>query len=155
MTVEEETISHIRLVQYYLVQSADLLHARALAHDASKLQPPEREGFEEYAHKLKDLTYGSEEYKQALKEMKPFLDHHYQHNDHHPEYYPNGIQGMSLLSLLEMLCDWAAAGKRHASNPGDIVRSIEINQQRFEYSDELKQILLNTVIELEIGKTND
>lgn len=54
-----------------------------------------------------------------------------------------GINGMSLLDLVEMLCDWKAATMRH--NDGDIRRSIEINQKRFGYSDELKAIMLNTL----------
>lgn len=59
---------------------------------------------------------------------------------HKPEL---GISGMSLLDLVEMLCDWKAATLRH--NDGDIRKSIEINQKRFGYSDELKRILLNTL----------
>lgn len=55
----------------------------------------------------------------------------------------SGIQGMSLVDLVEMLCDWKAAGERHENNPG-LEHSIEINQARFGYSDELKKILLNT-----------
>lgn len=58
----------------------------------------------------------------------------------------SGIRGMSLLDLLEMLCDWRAATMRHAD--GDIFKSIEINQKRFGYSDEIKQILLNTLAEM-------
>jgi len=54
-----------------------------------------------------------------------------------------GLCGMSLLDLIEMLMDWWAASKRH--NDGDIRRSIEVNQERFRYSDELKRILLNTL----------
>lgn len=54
-----------------------------------------------------------------------------------------GLRGMSLLDVLEMLCDWKAATARH--DDGDIRKSIEINQRRFCYSDELKQILLNTL----------
>lgn len=53
------------------------------------------------------------------------------------------VRSMSLLDLLEMLCDWKAATMRHAD--GDIRRSVEINQKRFGYSDELKRILLNTL----------
>ena len=78
-----------------------------------------------------------------LAAMKPALDHHYAANSHHPEHYEKGILGMSLLDLIEMLCDWKAATHRHKD--GDIRRSIEINQQRFGYSDSLKQIFLNTV----------
>ena len=32
------------------------------------------------------LTYGSDEYKACLTEMKPALDHHYAANRHHPEH---------------------------------------------------------------------
>lgn len=78
-----------------------------------------------------------------LAEIKPALEHHYANNTHHPEFYPDGIRGMSLLDLVEMLCDWKAATLRHAD--GDIRKSIEINQSRFKYSDELKQVLLNTL----------
>jgi hypothetical protein len=41
-----------------------------------------------------------------------------------------------------MICDWLAAVKRHKD--GDIFRSIEVNQERFGYSDEIKEILKNT-----------
>lgn len=58
-----------------------------------------------------------------------------------------GICGMTLLDLVEMICDWRAATMRHAD--GDIRRSIEINQKRFGYSDELRQIFLNTLSEIE------
>lgn len=57
-----------------------------------------------------------------------------------------GLHGMSLLDLVEMLCDWKAATLRHAD--GDILRSIDILQERFGYSNELRRILLNTVAEL-------
>ena len=75
--------------------------------------------------------------------MKEGLDIHYANNRHHPEHFDNGIQGMNLLDLLEMICDWKAASERHAD--GDVYKSIEINQERFGYSDELKIILKNTV----------
>ena len=63
----------------------------------------------------------------------------------------NMLATMSLLDLLEMICDWKAATARH--NDGDILKSIEINQKRFGYDDNLKKILLNTAKEL--GFLND
>ncbi len=140
---EVATHIHIQVVQAILSRVICDLQNRSLVHDASKVQSPEKEGFEEFTKKLAGSTYGSEEYKGFLAAMKPFLDHHYAANDHHPEHFPDGIRGMSLLSLLEMLCDWKAATLRH--NDGDIRRSIDINQKRFGYSDELKQIFLNTL----------
>jgi hypothetical protein len=137
------TYEHIQVVQQLLNKVIAELLIRQLNHDQSKLKSPEVEVFDEYTAKLKDVTYGSEEYKTSLKGMKPALDHHYANNSHHPEYYANGIKDMSLIGLIEMLCDWKAATLRH--NDGDILKSIEINQKRFGYSDELKQILINTL----------
>jgi hypothetical protein len=53
-----------------------------------------------------------------------------------------GINGMTLIDLIEMICDWIAAGLRHAD--GDIFKSIKINKERFDISDQLTQILINT-----------
>lgn len=142
MTAEAETLKHIRRVSELLGSLAADLIRRAAVHDATKLESPEAEVFEEYTARLKGSTYGSDEYRSFLKGMKPALDHHYAHNPHHPEHYPEGIRGMSLLDLVEMIVDWKAAGERHAD--GSIARSIEINQKRFGYSDELAAIFRNT-----------
>jgi hypothetical protein len=142
-----DTYAHIQLVQRFMGRAiADLLR-RQQEHDQSKLISPEKEAYDVITPRLRGLTYGSEEYRAGLREMKPAIDHHYATNDHHPEHTPAGIEGMSLLSLLEMLCDWLAATRRH--DDGDIRKSIEINQQRFGYSDELKQVLLNTLPAIE------
>jgi hypothetical protein len=142
-----DTLKHIGTVRNFIQSIRDELQERAVHHDASKLEDPELEIFNIYIPKLKNRTYGSDEYKQYLKEMNVALDHHYANNRHHPEHYPNGIRDMSLVDLVEMLCDWLAATKRH--DDGDIRRSIELNQERFGYSDELKQILYNTLEFLE------
>lgn len=144
-----DTLKHISLVQDFVEKVARNLLNRSTVHDQSKLKSPEKEVFDEFTPKLSGSTYGSDEYKSYLAGMKPALDHHYAANSHHPEHFPSGIQGMSLLDLIEMLCDWKAATLRH--NDGDIIRSIDINQKRFGYSDELRQILLNTVAELGIA----
>ena len=123
------------------------LRYRSAMHDRSKFEEPELSMYDQFTPKLAELTYGSDEYKACLAAMGPALAHHYAHNTHHPEHYADGIRGMSLLDLVEMLADWKAAGARHADG-GDIVRSITINQSRFGYSSELAEILLNTVREL-------
>jgi hypothetical protein len=118
---------------------------RSRGHDASKLAEPELSVFDEYTWKLRDMTYNSPEYKAALAGMGPALQHHYEQNSHHPEHYPNGINGMTLVDLVELLCDWKAATLRHPD--GDIEKSIELNNKRFGISDQLAEILLNTVRE--------
>lgn len=139
-----DTLKHIKRVNELMVKLSTLLLQRAVVHDASKLQEPEKSYFDKATQKLNGLTYGSEEYRAALRELKPALDHHYQHNSHHPEHYAEGINGFDLLDLVEMLVDWKAASERHAD--GDIIRSIIINQERFGYDDILKRILINTVV---------
>lgn len=143
----EETKEHITKVMELLNIICLNLIGRAISHDKSKLEEPELDTFVVYTSKLKNCTYGSKEYKQYLKEMQPALEYHYKYNRHHPEHFVKGCQEMTLIDLLEMLCDWKAATLRHKD--GDIYRSIEQNQKRFNYSDELKDIFKNTINYLE------
>ena len=140
--VIRSTAAHIRRVGELLVeQSADLAR-RAVVHDASKWSQQEWPAFEESTPKLAGLTYGSNEYKAALASIKPAIEHHYAKNGHHPEHYPDGINSMTLADLLEMLCDWKAAGERH--DDGSIIKSLEHNRERFGISEQLQKILTNT-----------
>lgn len=187
----KDTQEHIENVRSYLQDIIENLWARQIDHDASKLQSPEKEMFDEFTPKLKALTYGSNEYKACLKDMGQALKHHYEANSHHPEHYKmwqcpvcesvfpekdapeavvfkgirlcpkccvngtimecaleptSGVYGMSLFDIVEMLADWKAAGQRHAD--GDLRKSLEINKARFEISDQLFEILINTAREL-------
>jgi hypothetical protein len=139
----KDTSIHIHLVSEALLSAAEEFAHRSQLHDASKLESPEKELFDEYTPKLAGCTYGSEEYKQFLSELKPALDHHYSKNSHHPEHYSNGIRGMNLFDLVEMFFDWWAATRRH--NDGNILKSIEINEKRFSIPPELSDIFRNTV----------
>ena len=138
-----ETYQHIHLVSELLSEVIEDLLSRVIHHDYSKLHEPELSVFNEYTDRLKASTYGSPEYEEFRRLMKPALDHHYANNRHHPEYYPKGVLDMTLIDVIEMLADWKAASMRHDN--GNILTSIEHNQKRFGYGDELKQILLNTV----------
>jgi len=138
----QDTLDHIAKVQWRLRQIRDDLSLRGDAHDQSKLQSPEKEVFDAVTPKLKGLTYGSDEYKAALVEMGAALTHHYANNSHHPEHFKNGINGMTLLDVIEMLCDWKAATERVAG--GDFAKSLEINRTRFAISDQLASIFENT-----------
>lgn len=193
-----DTLKHIENVQDKIGQVIAMLCDRSKKHDASKLESPEKETFDEYTPKLKDSTYGSSEYQSYLDNMSVALNHHYDNNRHHPEHFrlqcpkckkqfpenkcqclqfhngssyfekflcpdctteemsfspedemindkyskDHGINGMNLIDLIEMICDWKAASERHAD--GDIFKSIEINSKRFNITPQLKQILLNT-----------
>ena len=142
----QATEEHKKSVIHFMSVAIQNLAARATEHDRSKLVSPEKDIFDEFTPKLKDSTYGSDEYKGYLVSMGEALKHHYENNSHHPEHYVNGIDGMSLLDLIEMFCDWQAATLRHAD--GDIEKSIEINRERFGMTDQLHSIFMNTLREL-------
>lgn len=139
----QKTLEHKTRVGDLLGEVNKELFSRAIHHDDSKFSNEELPLFDKYTSQLANLTYGSEEYKDCLKQLGPALEHHYQNNSHHPEYHNNDLSFMTLLDIIEMLADWKAATERHHN--GNIMRSIEINQDRWGYSDELKNILVRTV----------
>ena len=142
----QDTLDHIGKVQARIHECTNNLIVRAERHDKSKLVEPEKSGFDVMTLKLRDLVYGSDEYRAALEEGKPTIDHHYQVNTHHPEHYENGIAGMSLLDIIEMLSDWKGASER--TKQGSIAASLVHNKTRFGIDDQLAAILENTVREL-------
>lgn len=154
MDSTKETKKHIKTVIKYCKNFTKQLITRVMNHDKSKLGDIEKPLFDEYTSKLKNSTYGSEEYKNFLEQLKPALNHHYKNNSHHPEYYSNGIQGMDLFDLVEMFFDWKAASERHDN--GNLLKSIDINKKRFNMSDDLVCIFKNTENRMkEMEKMND
>ena len=142
-----DTNLHIDRVRFLLGSCAIFLLERGASHDASKLEEPEKAIFDAVGNRLAVITYAGEDYKQSLAELKVALDHHYGHNAHHPEHYPNGVDGMSLFDLIEMLMDWKAAGERHAGGM-NVLRSIEISSDRFSVDEQLRKVLMNTAREM-------
>lgn len=143
-----DTIAHINRVQDLLNLAAEKLQHRGRVHDASKLEEPEKSAFDRLkALSLSGMAYGSEEYRACLRAEKPAIQHHYKHNSHHPEFYENGVEGMSLFDVLEMLLDWKAATER-MKDGGDIRASLVHNTERFKLSPQLASILKNTIEEM-------
>lgn len=138
-----DTMEHKKKVSDKIYKIIKELQYRAEYHDDSKLQSPEKEIFDEFTGKLQNSTYGSDEYKENLKNMKSAIEHHYAVNQHHPEHNINGIDGMSLIDIIEMFCDWVAATERHIDD--DIKKSLSINKDRFNMSDQLYNIFSNTI----------
>ena len=52
--------------------------------------------------KLRELTFGSDEYKVALVGMGEGVKRHYAANRHYPEHYENGVNDMTLADIVEM-----------------------------------------------------
>lgn len=137
-----ETQRHIENVRKYIRFITDKLTQRGVDHDASKMISPEVELFAQHTKQLALTAYDSEEYKQHLDALKPALDHHYSKNAHHPEHFPDGVNDMSLIDIVEMLCDWKASSLRTSN--GNLLKDINQNIERFNIDPQLKQILINT-----------
>ena len=139
-----DTLLHIKRVNELLGIAATELIRRGNVHDNSKLEDPEKSEFDRLTPRLKSLVFGSKEYQDSLDELKVALDHHYANNSHHPQHYQNGVDGFDLFDLIEMFLDWKAATERMDS--GDIYKSIEINKERFNISDQICNIFMNTAL---------
>jgi len=130
---------HRYLVTEFMGEYIVNLTLRSAQHDLSKKYDPERKFFS-----TEQVPYWSEEYKENLKGEA--LQHHYSANDHHPQHNKNGIDGMSLPAIIEMLCDWLAASTYH--NDGHFEQALEISFERFGVGEQLQNIIINTLREL-------
>jgi hypothetical protein len=131
---------------YYLCENSQIakqLIWRGITHDLSKYGWTETKHFMRALKHRGRTNYGTLEYNEYLKILKPALDHHYQKNSHHPQHYDGTTDLMSHVDQIEMLCDWLASVKRNDN--GNIFNSIEINQKRFNYTDERKNMYLTIV----------
>jgi hypothetical protein len=138
--------------QQHIYEVRELLHRVALAliergrwHDSSKFTLPEKTAYDRVTPKLKGVAYGSDEYTKVVAELGDALKHHYANNSHHPEHYPDGIAGMDLLDVVEMVCDWVVAGRRNEDQEVNMMANIV----RFRIQPQLVSILTRTVRDLE------
>lgn len=139
----EATIEHITDVRDNLDAIARRLLERGRTHDASKLEQPEKGYLDALESGKRALPYPSPEYDE-LKEttLKPFLEHHYAKNSHHPEHYARGVNGMDLVDVIEMLCDWKSASQRQEG--GSMSNSLETCIRKYHITPQLADILWNT-----------
>ena len=137
-----DTLIHSQRVGELLVALVKEVLDRSTCHDRSKTLPPEVEVFDEYTPRLAGMEYGTDEYRECLIGMGDGLAHHYASNRHHPEHFADGVAGMTLVDVAEMLADWKAATER--VKDGDLGKSLEIQRKRFGMSDDLVTILRNT-----------
>jgi hypothetical protein len=143
LTAEVATLKHIARVKELLDHAANDLRRRGTVHDLSKFSPEEMgplQAIQDLINKEGHAPYGSEEYKRRTDFLKPMLDHHYANNSHHPEHYPNGVDGMCLFDIMEMFFDWKAASERGQESSMGISHSVK----RFNISPQLESILRNT-----------
>jgi hypothetical protein len=137
-----DILTHIHQVRDRLEVFATELLRRGSVHDASKFSDAEKPAFDLVTPLLRGVTYGSPEYQALEDRVRPALEHHYQHNSHHPEFYGNqGIAGMDLFDVVEMVCDWIASV---AGRPGGDL-NLTYNLENFGIDSQLASILANTL----------
>lgn len=139
------SVEHARKVAAYLTEVSEALVERGRVHDLSKTEEPELSMFAVWGPRLAQLEYGTKEYGEALEKMGEALQHHYQENRHHPDAHERGVDGMTLVDLVEMVCDWRAACQR--TKDGDFFVSLAHNAKRFNLSPQLVNIFSNTARE--------
>lgn len=129
---EAQTIAtilrHTMLVGLYLWKLVGKLWQRGVAHDASKLSEDEFSGFVQINKIARTCEYGSPEYKASLAEVNA-VPLHYSRNSHHPEHFRDGVDGMSLVDIVEMVADWKAAAETYGQT--SLEKSLEIQANRF------------------------
>lgn len=138
-----ETHKHIARVRELLSAFAIEMIERGNRHDASKFLPVEIEPLERMQEVIErdgPAPFGSEEYTRRTAMLGPMIEHHRANNSHHPEYYPNGIDGMDLFDLVEMFFDWKAASERGKESAMGLAFACE----KYNVSPQLESIFRNT-----------
>lgn len=132
-----ETLEHNITVQKNLGKLSSSLEARSTTHDASKLSLDEFEGFVGVKLIARKFPYGSKQYEESLKDNKA-IELHFSRNPHHPEHYPNGMADMSLLDIIEMVCDWKATNEVRLRKQATEISwedSLGVQRKRFDLTD--------------------
>ena len=140
---EEYIKGHISRVRRHINTFIQLLIRRAEKHDKSKLEEPELSWWKEM-DKEPRYPYGSEEYKQKIKRWNKVFKHHYQYNRHHPEHYEYGVCEMTLIDIVEMMCDWL--GYKDTTTVTEALKVCDEQMARYNISEELRQIIFNTLL---------
>lgn len=137
------TYKHIARVRELLGKFATEIIRRGDVHDASKFLPVEMEPLERMQAVVDaegPAPFGSAEYKRRTDMLGPMIEHHRANNSHHPEFYPNGIDGMDLFDLVEMFFDWKAASER-GEEPA---MNLSFACEKYRVSPQLTSIFGNT-----------
>ncbi|MCQ9208915.1 MAG: DUF5662 family protein [Omnitrophica bacterium] len=141
-----DTILHISEVRENLEIMTGELTRRGLTHDRTKLQAFEFDAFVSTRDKFKKANYGSKEYQECVDATKPAIDHHYKHNSHHTGFHADGINGMTLIDIMEMVADWRAAARR--SPDKTLFDTLDYCFKKYKIEKQLRAIIMNTLVRL-------
>ena len=136
-------LDHKKKVKDRMLFLAKEIIKRAEEHDDSKLKPPEINWLIEMDKEPK-VEYGTPEYFEKIKRWDKFFKHHYKNNSHHPAHYnEQGVYGMTIVDLVEMMCDVISYIKElHVYQASKIIKE---QKERFDIDEGIAQILINTL----------
>lgn len=122
-----------------------LLLTQINTHDDSKLEEPEISLFSKNIEDFSNTNeYLSQDYNKLLQDINDAKEQHYVNNRHHPEHFENGVDNMTLIDVIDMLLDWLCSNVIYKNNIEEIEKMIRKQQKRFNLSDQLTKILINT-----------
>ena len=135
-------LNHKKKVKDRMLFLAKEIIKRAEEHDNSKLKAPEINWLIEMDKEPK-VEYGTPEYFEKMKRWDKFFKHHYKNNSHHPDHYVQGVYGMTIVDLVEMMCDVVSyIEELHVCQTSKIIKE---QKERFDIDEGIAQILINTL----------
>ncbi len=122
---------------------------RGLEHDDSKLKEPELGIFSSNIRIFNEMVNYHYIKENDNNELELSIEHgkqlHYDSNSHHPEHYGElGINGMDLVDIIEMVCDWLGSHERY-KNIEEVEKMLSIQYKRFGIDEQLGHIISNSV----------
>lgn len=141
-----DVAQHRLWVAHALLTVITILTERAVTHDLSKYEDAERAIYAATLPALQRAVYGTPDYREAVATLGPALTHHYAVNRHHPEHHAHGVDDMTLIDVIEMVCDWVAAAKRTNET---VASRLDALADRFAVTPQMQHLIANTLVLLE------
>ena len=141
MNLKGKTDKHLLIIRSLLMQVVQEFITRANEHDIQKEVVDYN--FVDLTDKLKTLEYGSVEYNNCLDAMQHELENHNKTNNHHIEYFENGVNDMNMFDIFEYFIDMQA--NLLYSKDCTLEKSLEIQKDIHGFDSQLYSILKNTI----------
>jgi len=137
----QDTVIHRDCVTTGINHAIVELKQRAEDHDLTKFEDEEAEGYYKAIPYLRQHETLPADIQCAFDRA---WDHHKTKNDHHPEFYADGLLGMDFIVLIELASDWCAAMLRE-NNPQSIESNVKTFASRYHYPEYFATLLINTM----------
>lgn len=109
-------------------------------HDQSKYSKEEFDAYRRYYFSIND-----EEKEGAKQDYESSLQHHYDYNPHHWNYWLHDVDAMPYEYVVEMVCDWQAMGYKFKNTAHEYYiknkDNIVLGSKQKEWLEELLQAL--------------